>query len=186
VRKSRRKAREAALQVLYEVEIGKTPLAAALRDTLEAAELPDDLRRFAEELVNGVREHQAELDDRLSALITEWDLDRIAAVDRNMLRIGAFELLHLPGIPPAVTINEAIEISRKYSTAESGKFVNGILGKLLENCPKASWNPSEAPPEELEEIMHEPPIEPELEVLDAESEEAKRLSKVGGWRLRAD
>ena len=183
--KSRRKAREAALRALYELEIGHMPLASVLKENLAEANLPEDLNAFASKLITGVREHQAAIDDKLASVITDWDFDRIAAVDRNMLRIACYELYHCPNIPPAVTINEAIEIGRKYSTAESGKFINGILGRVLKDSPKAEWKKPEEDVEE-EASVSEPEEEPVVETLQADSEEAKRLAKVGGWKLRKE
>jgi N utilization substance protein B len=86
---------------------------------------------FAQTLVRGVLEKRQEIDDRLSALSTGWALDRQATVDRNIMRLAAYEILYLPDIPAGATINEAVEIAKKYSTAESGRFVNGILGSLV-------------------------------------------------------
>jgi N utilization substance protein B len=95
--------------------------------------LPSSLQTasFAQTLVRGVLEKMQEIDDRLSALSTGWALDRQAAVDRNIMRLAAYEILYLPDIPTGATINEAVEIAKKYSTAESGRFVNGILGSLV-------------------------------------------------------
>jgi transcription antitermination protein NusB len=184
--RSRRKAREAALQALYGLEVGKAEVDAVLEETLAEAELPHDLAQFAERLVRGITAQREEIDGLLSPLITDWSFDRIAAVDRNVLRIAAFEMFHLPTIPPAVTINEAIEISKKFSTAESGKFVNGVLGKLVGQSPKADWDPSQAPAGEVEDVHHEPDPEPLEEVVEAGSEEAERLARIGGWTLRRD
>jgi N utilization substance protein B len=186
VAKSRRKAREAALRALYELEFGKRPLHTILKDTIEAASLDPELTNYAERLITGVREHQASIDDNLAKLILEYDFDRIAAIDRNVMRIAAFELYYEPPVPPAVTINEAIEIAKKYSTAESGKFVNGVLGRLLKESPKADWDPATAPKEEREEVVHEPPVAIEEERIEAGSDEEKRLSKMGGWKLRSE
>lgn len=184
---SRRKARIAALQALYKIEIAKSPIAAAVEEMRDHSDLSPFLADYAEKLISGVRHNQGDLDQRLSQIIREYDYDRVAIVDKNVLRIAAFELLFEPSIPPAVTINEAIEIARKYSTIESGKFVNGILGKLLEESPKAAWDPSSAPPEEQEEIVHDDePIEVVEETLDADSDEAKKLSRIGGWKLKSD
>jgi transcription antitermination protein NusB len=180
--KSRRLAREAALQALYQMEIGKRRLSDAIADMLQEADLSDDLKPFAEDLVRGVHSHQAMLDDRIAAMLTDWDFDRIAAVDRNIMRIAAHELYHLPTIPPAVSINEAIEIAKKFSTAESGKFINGVLGRLLLETPKVDWDPSMAT--EPAEQAPPPAMEPEVEEITEESPEAKELAKVGLWRIR--
>ena len=184
--KSRRKAREAALQGLYKIEIAKSPIQSAVDEMLDHADLSAEFTSYAQKLIEGVRNNQADLDRRLSELVKDYDYDRLAVVDKNVLRMAAFELFFEPSIPPAVTINEAIEIARKYSTYESGKFVNGVLGKLLERSPKASWDPASAPPEEREEIVHEPEADVEEETIRADSPEAKDLARIGGWKLRSE
>jgi transcription antitermination factor NusB len=183
--KSRRKARVAALQALYKIEIAKSPIAVAVDEMKEHSELSADLTDYAERLIAGVRNNQASLDERLGSVLLDYDYSRLAVVDKNVLRIAAFELLYEPAIPPAVTINEAIEISRKYSTLESGKFVNGVLGKFLESSPKANWDPATAPVEFVEESLdEEEQIEIVEETIDADSDEAKNLSRIGGWKLK--
>lgn len=98
---------------------------AAAPDTEEAA-----LRLFADPLIRGTLEHREEIDARLRQLAKNWELHRMAAVDRNVLRLAVFEMLHRPDIPPVVSINEAVDIAKKYSTDDSGRFVNGILDSL--------------------------------------------------------
>ncbi|MFI5385319.1 MAG: transcription antitermination factor NusB [Fimbriimonadales bacterium] len=187
VAKSRRKARIAALQALYKIEIAKSSIAAAVEEMRDHSDLDSELTEYAERLIAGVRNNQATLDERLSRIIQEYDYDRVAVVDKNVLRIAAFELFYEPELPPAVTINEAIEIARKYSTVESGKFVNGVLGKLLEESPKANWNPPPAPKEPIEEVIRDgEPVEVVEETIVADSEEAKKLSRIGGWKLRSE
>ena len=184
--RSRRKAREAALTVLYEVEIGHMAGREALERTFEETDLAEDLRPFATELVKGVLENVEDLDDQIAPLIKEYSYDRVAAIDRNVMRIAAFELFFLPAIPPAVTLNEAIDIAKKYSTAESGKFVNGVLGRLLKDSPKAEWDPATAPEDEYEEREKAPPEVIEVEEVEVSIEEAKKLAKIGGWTLRSE
>ncbi|MCA9317970.1 MAG: transcription antitermination factor NusB, partial [Planctomycetes bacterium] len=89
-----------------------------------------DAQKFARELIAGVRDHGAEIDRVVEGAAINWKLRRMAVIDRNILRMGCFELLHRPDLPPAVTINEAVLLAKKYSTAESGAFVNGILDKV--------------------------------------------------------
>jgi len=170
--------------VLYEVEFGQISAAEALAATLEEAQLSPDLNEFATMLVNGVLGDLADLDSRLSNLILDYAFERVAAVDRNVMRMAAYELFHLPSVPPAVTLNEAVEIAKKYSTAESGKFVNGVLGKLLLDTPKANWNPASAPIE-VEELG-EKNVPLEVEVIEVDAAEAKKLLKVGGWTVRSE
>lgn len=183
--RSKRKAREAAMRALYEIEIGHTDTNSALEVVLEEAQLPSDMAAYAERLVRGIRGSIAIIDHKLATIIKDYDYSRIAAVDRNVLRVAAYELLEIPEIPPAVTINEAIEIAKRYSTAESGKFVNGILGRLLQDSPKSNWDPSTAPTEVDEDIEEE--VEPEVveEVVDEASEAGKLAAKFGTWKLRS-
>lgn len=89
-----------------------------------------EVREFAETLVRGTRERLSEIDQKLSQYTENWQLNRMAAVDRNILRFAAYELLYLDDIPPKVTINEAVNIAKKYSQEEAGKFVNGVLDKI--------------------------------------------------------
>lgn len=184
--KSRRKARVAALQALYKIEIANSPINTAIDELREHADLSPDQLEYAERMVRTIRNQQTEFDRRLAGIILEYDYDRVAVVDKNVLRIAAYELFHEPAIPPAVTIDEAIEISRKFSTFESGKFVNGVLGRLLSESPKAQWDPSSAPPEFEEEREPEEPVEVVEETIEADSEEAKKLSRISGWKLKSD
>jgi N utilization substance protein B len=182
--KSRRKAREVALRSLYEIDIAKSATLEALETAAQDFDLADDQLSFARRVVTGVLEHQAEIDNGLAKLIRDFDFDRIAAIDRNVLRIAAYELLLEPSIPPKVSINEAIEIVKRYSTAESGRFVNGVLGNFILGTPKAHWDPSMAPPEEAEEQFYEPVDETQEEVVEEDSEEAKVALKFGSWTIR--
>ena len=96
------------------------------------------IRDFAEPLVRGVLENRDSIDNKLSELAVNWDLNRMAAVDRNILRLAAHELMHREDVPPAVVINEAVDIAKKFSTDDSGKFVNGILDKLATQIDRPS------------------------------------------------
>ena len=172
------------MRALYEIEIGHTDTQSALAVTLEEANLSPELTNYAEKVVKGIRGNIAVIDQRLATIIKDYDYNRIAAVDRNVLRVAAYELLEMPEIPPAVTINEAIEIAKRYSTAESGKFVNGVLGRLLKDTPKANWDPATAPPEAHEEQVDEPEPVIEEEVVAEDSEDAKMATKFGTWKIR--
>lgn len=184
MRNSRRQAREAALKSLYEMEIAKTRLEDSVREMQLNNDLSDDLVQFAEALIREVRSNGEFLDDHIEAAVTEYDFDRIAAVDRNLLRIAACELFFFPHIPPAVSINEAIVLAKKYSTAESGRFVNGVLGRLLLDSPKANWDPAS----QEQEFESPPPPEPipEIETIDENTPEGKELTRVGLWKIRSD
>jgi N utilization substance protein B len=93
---------------------------------------PDELatREFADGLIHGVVEHRPELDQRITQFAQNWDLKRMAVVDRNILRLAIYEMYFRQDIPPVVSINEAVDIAKKFSTADSGKFVNGILDRI--------------------------------------------------------
>lgn len=135
---SRRLARETALQVLFQLDMsGETSeVGKVVRHWAEEFAVPEVSIPFAEELVQGTLEHQKEIDEKLSALSEGWGLNRMAGVDRNLLRMAAFEIFHRPDIPGRVTINEAIEIAKLYGGVESGKFINGILDKIVASVQK--------------------------------------------------
>lgn len=181
--KSRRPARVAALQALYKVEVGKTTASAAMGSIEGFQSLEEELASYARRLIDGVIQSRRELDQKLSEKLQDWDIERMAAVDRNILRLGAYELLHCPEIPPRVTLNEMIEIAKKFSTAESGKFVNGVLAAVLADSAKADWAAPAAV--EVEEAA-EPEPEPEIEAINEDAPEAAELAKVGKWKLRSE
>ncbi len=128
----RRLVRERVLQVLYAFEMNQDSLSmltnAILIDLTSEAD-----REFANDLINKVVIHEKELDKKISERVDNWEMSRIALIDKLLLRMGICELLYFPEIPPKVSINEAIEIAKEFSTAGSGKFVNGILDAILSN-----------------------------------------------------
>jgi transcription antitermination protein NusB len=129
----RRGARKIALDVLYEHDVTGAPIA-------EIAEIlgrydPEPAHEFAGVLVRGVVEHRAELDNLIASYAEDWTIERMPVIDRNLLRLGTFELLYLDDVPAAVTINEAVELAKTYSTEDSGRFVNGILGRIAGCTP---------------------------------------------------
>lgn len=128
---SRRLAREAVLKALFAVDLGKIPLERVLEDVLAEADLAPQHAAFARELAEGALGHRDESDAVISGLAVDWTVQRMAAVDRNILRLAVYEILHRPDIPDSVAVNEAVELAKKYGEAESGKFVNGILGELV-------------------------------------------------------
>lgn len=126
----RSKAREVALQMLYQYDLNPDVPAEAVRQQVQER-LPDELlSRFAWKLFAGTLEVRAELDAKIEALAVNWTLKRMAPTDRNVLRLGAFELLY-SDTPPRVIINEALELVKRYGTAQSSQFVNGILDRLI-------------------------------------------------------
>jgi N utilization substance protein B len=127
----RRRARELALRTLFQVDVGDIGVDEAIALSFSSSDLNEATLSFARELTTGTREHLARIDDLIQKYARGWALDRMTNVDRNLLRLAIFELLYLPDIPPSVTVDEAVEMAKKYSTAESGRFVNGILGNLV-------------------------------------------------------
>jgi len=126
----RRKAREYALQILFQLDIKKEkPSAAVLKHFWAEYEPDEDVKAFSEEIVKGTYKHIAKINELLHQCAKNWSLDRMAVVDRNVLRMAVYEILYRIDIPTSVTINEAIEIAKKYGTDESGSFVNGILDR---------------------------------------------------------
>ena len=134
--RKRTQARELALQLLYQLDLRGEEVVPDLLEHL--ASIQDaEVREFARGLVQGYRERAAEIDGRIEEVARNWQLRRMAVIDRNILRLATFELLYRDDVPPLVSINEAIELAKKYSTKNSGPFVNGILDNLrLRNPPK--------------------------------------------------
>lgn len=132
----RTQARECALRILYQADITRRPIDVSAQSYWQDGELKDEEERnqevitFANRLVLGVKETLAEIDTKISEYATNWQLKRMAVIDRNILRLGVFELKHASDIPPKVAINEAVELAKKYGDLESSKFVNGILDKI--------------------------------------------------------
>ena len=151
----RRLARERAVQFLFQHDLNPpenrdealdkfwaSQITAALEEDKkpatwgQATELPppttedNEVRLFGDPLIRGVLDHLKEIDETIAEQVKNWDMDRIAKVDRNILRLAIHEMLHREDIPPVVSINEAIDIAKKFSTEKSGRFVNGILDKV--------------------------------------------------------
>ena len=134
-RESRHGAREAALQMLYQWEVGRAPIGEVLEtfwahDAEEGEPLPDALRVFAAGLAIGVVERVAELDPTIAAAAEHWRIERMNVMDRLVLRLAVYEFLHETGTPGKVIINEALELARTFSGDESVRFINGILDAI--------------------------------------------------------
>jgi N utilization substance protein B len=155
----RRTARERALQALFQFDLNPPEnleesithfwevqnIGTAWENSCRWKKLPEPppptpeqtaIQLFAENLIKGVVTHKKEIDQVIKKYVRNWDLERLAVVDRNILRLAIYEMMYCPDVPQIVCINEAIEIAKKYSTADSGKFVNGILDKFRSefNC----------------------------------------------------
>jgi N utilization substance protein B len=121
----RRGARKLALDILYQHELTGTPVAEILNRYRS-----NPAYEFAEAVVMGVADHLDELDGLISSHAEDWSIDRMPVLDRNLLRMALFEMLHLDDVPSAVAINEAVELAKIYSTEDSSRFINGILGTV--------------------------------------------------------
>jgi N utilization substance protein B len=131
---ARTSGREAALQMLFAVDAGGTSAEAVIRDFWR--EFPGDAegRPYAEQIVTGVGAERAAIDERIERASQHWRLARMTRVDRNVLRLATWELLYEPETPRAVILDEAVELAKRYGTEDSGAFVNGVLGKVADEC----------------------------------------------------
>jgi transcription antitermination protein NusB len=131
----RRIVREKVLQILYAYEMNKDSLqplsVEILNDIVDEAD-----KTFAQELIRKVLDNAADLDSRIVQRVTNWEMNRIALIDKILLRMGICELLYFPDIPPKVSINESLEIAKDFSTAGSAKFINGVLDAILDDEKK--------------------------------------------------
>ncbi len=126
----RSKARELVVQMLYQVDSNADIELSVIHEQIRERLLDDpEMFEFAWKLFSGTAEHKASLDEKIEATATNWSISRMAITDRNVIRLGAFELLHTD-VPPAVAINEAVELSKTFGSKDSSPFVNGILDKI--------------------------------------------------------
>ncbi|MEK6570304.1 MAG: transcription antitermination factor NusB [Bacteroidota bacterium] len=126
----RRMVREKVLQALYAYEISGEPIQRIIEEIVKLKSQKQALA-FAQQLIHAVIEHQEEIDSTIRKKVTNWEFNRIAVIDRVLLQMGICELLYFEDIPPKVTINEAIEIAKRFSTEKSGQFINGVLDSIL-------------------------------------------------------
>jgi N utilization substance protein B len=137
--RTRRGARERALSLCYELDVRGSSLDELLAD------LPAEPDPYAVALARGVEEHRDEIDTLIRKFADRWSLERMPVVDRNVLRMAVFELAHRPEVPVGVAISEAVELAKRYSTDDSGRFVNGMLGRIAEVVREPPAGP-EGPP----------------------------------------
>ncbi|MGE5860656.1 MAG: transcription antitermination factor NusB [Ignavibacteria bacterium] len=128
----RRLVREQILQILYAYEMNKDSLSLLMNELNKDINSSAD-REFAGKLIHEVIQHKLDLDNLIRQRVDNWEMNRIALIDKILLRMGLCELLYFPDIPPKVSINESIEIAKEFSTSGSGKFINGILDAILSN-----------------------------------------------------
>jgi transcription antitermination protein NusB len=130
---ARSKARKRAVDVLYEADLRGTDAVETLADRVRMADPP--VNDYTVELVEGVQAHRVRIDEILTEYADGWTIDRMPGVDRAVLRIGVYELLWRDDVPPAVSIDEAVELAKALSTDESPRFVNGVLARVLRDAP---------------------------------------------------
>ena len=126
----RRKAREAALQALFQIDVGKAAAHEAVAYAINLNDLSGETEEFCRSLVDGVVANRDSIDATIERLAIDWSLSRLGNVDRNVLRMALFELVYRQDIPVGVTINEAVEVAKTFGNSESGRFINGILGRF--------------------------------------------------------
>ncbi len=138
-------ARETALKLLYEQDLRKESVDELLERHFEENKLDPEIKEFTELLVRGTLEKVSEIDTLLKKYADNWDLERMAVIDRNILRFATFELIYLPDIPAKVAINVAVNIAKKYSQEKAGKFVNGVLDKINHSEERHPFKSSVSP-----------------------------------------
>lgn len=126
----RRRGREFALQVLYQIDVTRKDVGEALDLFWENFSSDEEARSFCERLVRGVIEHCDEINGLIERYAQHWKMSRMTRIDRNILRVAVYELAHCPDIPPKVTINEAVDIGKRFGSEDSGAFINGILDQM--------------------------------------------------------
>jgi len=126
----RRLSREIALKVLFQIDLVSTNIEEALKYNFGNGKYLDEVKEFTLQLVKGVMSNLPEIDKTINNYADNWSLERITNIDRNILRMAIYEILYLKNIPKSVSINEAVELAKKYGTKSSSSFVNGVLGKI--------------------------------------------------------
>ncbi|MCI0548136.1 MAG: transcription antitermination factor NusB [Candidatus Rokubacteria bacterium] len=144
----RRKARELSLQLLYQLDVqGEERAEPHLAEFWQRHPVDEPVRAFAAALARGTKLHQRKIDELIAQSAEHWELERMAVVDRNILRQGIFELLWGAEVPPKVAINEALEVAKKFSTQESSRFINGILDRIHRDLRPDVVAPTEPAPD---------------------------------------
>ena len=128
--RGRTKSREYALQMLYQLDLRRSDHQAVGEEFWQGLEVAPEIKAFANQLFTGTVERLSTIDPLIARHADNWDLHRMAVIDRNILRLGVFELLHVEDVPPKVCINEAIELAKRFGDSDSGKFINGILDAI--------------------------------------------------------
>ena len=144
--RKRSRSREYALQLLYQADIRHADCRELLQEFWTEHQAAEEVRTFANHLVQGTVEHVGEIDALITTHADNWNLKRMAVIDRNILRLGVYELSYLDDVPPKVCINEAIELAKRFGDAESGKFINGILDAIHKAQAQRTVTPNRPDP----------------------------------------
>jgi len=139
--RTRRLARERAVQFLYGLHLTRYDWANALDDFWAINPARPAAKSYAEQLIRGVSEHANALDEQIHAALDRWSPERVGPVERAVLRVAVYEMLHVADVPPPVAINEAIEVSKRYGSEEAPRFVNGVLDRLQRNWRESGEAP---------------------------------------------
>lgn len=131
--RTRRLARERAVQFLYGLHLTRYDWVKVLDDFWTINPARPSVKSYAEKLIRGVVEHTSELDEHIHAALDRWTPERVGPVERAVLRVALYEMMHVPDVPAPVAINEALEVSRRYGSEEAPRFVNGVLDRLQRN-----------------------------------------------------
>ena len=131
---SRRKARVIALQVMYEIDGARHDWGRALENRLKEEHIAPPVEAFARKLITGILEHREEIDTTISTYAPTWPIEQMAVVDRNVLRVAIYEIMMGGETPPKVAINEAVELGKVFGSDNSPKFVNGVLGSVMQSA----------------------------------------------------
>ncbi len=190
--RSRRAARTAIFQALYQLELNGWDAEEAIEDALDWRSYSEDAASFIRRTVRDITDQIETIDERIRPFLADgWDYARIALTDKSALRLATFELWSLPDISPATTINEAVTLAKEYGSLESGRFVNGLLGNLVEVSPKADWDRSQDTPREpvedpvsLDPEGDEPVLE-QVEEVEEGTPEYKQLIRAGSWKIKS-
>ena len=129
--RKRSKARESVLQILYQIDVTGDPVDAILNQYWHTRNRNPEVVDFANEIVKGTIEHLSEIDAIISEHSESWEISKMPIIDRNILRFAIYEILYMDDIPPKVTIDEAVDLANNFGTPNSGKFINGILDKIM-------------------------------------------------------
>ncbi len=140
---ARHSGREAALQMLFQMEASGAPSAQTMALFWRNFEAEPEGRAYAEDAVRGVEQHLADVDEQIRTASTHWRIERMARVDRNVLRLGVWELAHRPDVPRAVILDEAVELAKAFGTEDSGAFVNGVLAHVADTLGRKDEGPRE-------------------------------------------